>query len=89
MTDFVKTIYVYENFSPQFIFQFLHTTAAIKRYRVWVSNNGSQLAFFEIEQKSYGSWKIIDAPKAPWWIMQMEQQVSDVIIEALKDQHDG
>ena len=79
MKDFSKEICITNNFCPEFIFNGLHTIAA-SRYYISVLDDERHSYFFNMEEKG-GSWKIIDAPKVPDWIMAIEKKLEDAIFE--------
>ena len=81
MIDFEKNIFIDEGFTPQFLFQFLHSTSGTKRYHVSVTIADNQVLFFEIEQRPHSIWRIIDAPKVPEWIKKIEEQIISAVVE--------
>jgi len=80
MNDFTKTIRVHKNFTAEFVFQILHTTSA-DQYYVSVQDEGRQRCVFTMEQRPDLSWKIIDAPKVPQWLMEIETRLEEAILK--------
>ena len=71
MPHFTRHIPVAPDFSPVFFFNKIHTANGI-RYHVSVIDKGKRSCSFDREEKK-GAWKIINAPKIPDWIMNIEK----------------
>jgi hypothetical protein len=84
MRDFSKRILVEQNFYPEFLFHVLHAASGKQRYHVSVTDRNKQNVFFAMEKRVGGSWKIIDAPKAPGWIITIEKRIEEAIVENLE-----
>ena len=80
MRDFASVIRVHDGFSAQFIFNVLHCSSGC-RYFVSVLDGNNESYMFTMEQSQNKSWKIIDAPKLPHWIMETESRLEEVILE--------
>jgi hypothetical protein len=83
MKDFSKRINAGWNFAPEFFFHKLYSVSGNQRYHVSVNDKEGGSFFFNMDLKKNGSWKIIDAPKVPDWIMVLESQLQDAIMESL------
>ncbi len=82
MNDFSKRVNTGWNFAPEFFFHKLYSVSGNQRYHVSVNDKGGHSIFFNMDQKN-GSWKIIDAPKVPDWIMEIEPQLRDAITKSM------
>jgi hypothetical protein len=80
MKDFASVIHVQDGFTAQFIFSALYNTAGC-RYFVSVLDGNNDSYMFTMEQSEDKSWKIINAPKVPQWIMETESRLEAVILE--------
>jgi hypothetical protein len=83
MKDFSKRIPVEQDFCPEFFFHVLHS-ASVQRYHVSVTDGNRQNIFFTMEQRASSTWRIINAPKVPDWIMPIEKHLEEAIVENLK-----
>jgi hypothetical protein len=83
MKDFSKPIPVEQNFCPEFFFHVLHTASGKYRYHVSVIGPKKENVFFTIDKDPGGLWKIVDAPKVPEWIMNIEKRLANAIAENL------
>jgi hypothetical protein len=83
MNDFVKKIKADWNFVAEFFFHKVHTTSGRRRYHISVKDRGGSAYFFNMGQKEDGSWKIVDAPKVPDWIMELESQLQNAIVQSI------
>ena len=79
MENFTKHVLVAQGFYPEFFFNKIHTATGL-RYHVSVKDKENNPYFFDMEEKE-GKWKIIDAPKVPDWIMNIEQKLENAIFE--------
>lgn len=79
MQSFIKAIFTEGN-THIFYFDKIYTASGIK-YHVSVRDTQQQF-FFNIEEME-GGFKIIDAPKVPDWIMKIEKQLEEAILENL------
>ena len=77
MQNFTRRIAVDQNFNPEFFFNRIYTVHGM-RYHISVMDGNGQTFAFNMEQKN-GSWKIIDAPKLPDWIITIESKLQDAI----------
>jgi hypothetical protein len=81
MTEFSKIIFLPEKkVTSEFLFHELKSVGEI-RYGVTVRENNGDSLFFNMERRYNGSWKIINAPKLPNWILSIEKLLQDVILE--------
>lgn len=83
MKDFSKKIKADWNFFAEFFFHQLHTVTGQQRWHVSVKDIQGHSIFFNMEQRSNGSWKIVNAPKVPDWIMDLETVLNNSILENL------
>jgi hypothetical protein len=81
MPNFTKRILVRDKFNPEFLFNRIYTVDGV-RYHVSVMDADRHVFAFNMEEK-YGRWKIINAPKIPDWIMNIEKELEDAIFENL------
>jgi hypothetical protein len=81
MQNFSKRIPIEKGFSPEFFFNRMYTVNGIS-YHVSVVDRYRQSHFFNMEQKS-NLWRIVDAPKVPDWIMNIEKKLEEAIFESL------
>jgi hypothetical protein len=65
--------------SPLFHFNRLFTPRGVK-YHVAVLDEEQHHVFFNMEVDK-GHWRIIEAPKVPDWIKQLESELSQAIID--------
>jgi len=80
MKDFASFIPVQDGLTAQFVFSALHTTSG-SRYFVSVIGRNEQAYVFTMKLRDDHSWKIVDAPKLPQWIMAMESRLEEAILE--------
>lgn len=83
MNDFSKRVKTEWNFVAEFFFHRLYSGSGDQRYHVSVKDRGGHSFFFNMDQKSNGSWKIINAPKVPDWIMELEPWLQNAILESM------
>ena len=83
MQSFTQRLYIRDGFHPDFFFNRIHTASGI-RFHVSVVDRFSRNYFFIMENKE-GSWKIINAPKLPDWIMNLEEQLEHAILEHIEE----
>lgn len=83
MKDFSKRIKTGWGFIPEFFFHRVFTVSGNQRYYVSVNDREGHPVFFNMEQKNNGTWKIVDAPKVPEWIMDVEPVLNNIILEAI------
>ena len=79
MQSFTQRLYIRDGFHPIFFFNRIYTANGTK-YHVSVMDKYNESYFFIMENKD-GSWKIINAPKLPDWIMNLEEQLEHAILE--------
>lgn len=79
MSNFSRRILVHQGFCPEFSFNRIYTTRGIG-FHVSVVDQHKQSRFFTMEQTSEG-WRIVNAPKLPDWIMNIEKKLSESITE--------
>jgi hypothetical protein len=84
MRNFTKSIAVKQDFTPEFSFNCIHTVNGIHYYVYEKDKYGQTLAFNMEERNS--EWKIVDAPKVPDWVINIEGQLGRAILENLHDQ---
>ena len=80
MRDFASVIRLPDGFTAQFIFNVLYSAKEC-RYFVSVLDGNNEPYMFTMEQAADKSWKIINAPKLPQWIMETEPSLEEVILE--------
>lgn len=80
MLNFIKRILVEEGFSPEFFFNPIYTVNGVS-YHVSVLDKNKQSVFFTMQEKN-SSWKILNAPKPPEWVLGVEQKLGDAIQES-------
>lgn len=83
MIDFSKKICVEQNFCPQFNFDVLYTTSGQAKYNVSVPDKAGIAIYFTMKKELEDCWKIINAPCVPQWIMNIESQLNDTIMNIL------
>jgi hypothetical protein len=83
MADFKKRILSEEGFYPEFIFYRIFTAKGIG-FHISVIDKNRQSQFFNMEQTAEG-WRIVNAPKLPDWIINIEKKLSDAIDENMAD----
>lgn len=81
MQHFIKRILIEEGFNPEFFFNRIYTVKGIV-YHVSVVDKNKKSFFFNMEQTSEG-WRIVNAPKLPDWIMNVEKDLEATISENL------
>jgi len=64
--------------NPEFIFDRLFTGGGV-RYHVVVLNENRKTAIFSMEVEN-GRWHIVYTPQTPEWILQLETELSDAIV---------
>lgn len=80
MKDFARLIPVQNGLTAQFVFSALHSSSG-SRYFVTVIGTDEQSYMFTMKPRDDKSWKIIDAPKLPEWIMAIEPKLEEAILE--------
>jgi len=65
--------------NPEFFFNRVFTVAGV-RYHVSVHDEKRKVHFFNMNGKT-GEWHIVTDVKTPEWIMNLQSQLSDAIIE--------
>jgi hypothetical protein len=80
MHSFTKHIHIEPGFIAEFFFNRIHIVSG-SRFHVFVKDPAKQSFFFNMELNPAGSWKIINAPKLPDWIMKLEEQLDASISE--------
>jgi hypothetical protein len=80
MQSFEERIVIEHGFIAEFFFNRIYTTSG-NHFHVFVKDPTKQSFFFNMEQTATGSWKIINAPKLPDWILELEKQLETSIIE--------
>jgi hypothetical protein len=80
MKDFARFIPVQDGLTAQFVFTTLHSISG-SRYFVTVIGVDEQSYMFTMKPRDAKSWKIVDAPKLPEWIMAMESRLEGAILE--------
>jgi hypothetical protein len=82
MSELIKKIKADWNFVAEFSFHRVYTTSGKQRYHISVKDVSGSSLFFNMDQKEDGSWKIVDAPKVPEWIMELEPQLQHAILQS-------
>lgn len=80
MKSFTKRVRV-EDGIYEFVFHRIYTVKGTGFY-VCVADQNKRSHFFNMEQSPEG-WRIINAPMVPRWIMNVEQELSNAILEEL------
>lgn len=83
MGDFVIKIKADWNFVAEFYFHKVHTTSGRQRYHISVKDVSGNRLFFNMDQKDEHAWKIVNAPKVPDWIMELEPQLQKAILQSI------
>ncbi len=65
--------------NPEFIFDRIFTVGSI-RYHAYVKDKNKKSIFFNMEVKE-GVWFIVDSSKVPDWIVNLQSELSNAIIE--------
>lgn len=73
MPGFIKKIN-----SLEFSFKRIHTPNGLRYYVSVIDTNGEVFSFNMKEDT--GRWKIINAPKVPDWIIELEKQLANQIL---------
>ena len=84
MKDFTRVIPLQNGLTAQFIFSALHSSSG-GRYFVSVVEKNNQSYAFTMKQEGDESWKIVDAPKLPQWIIEIELSLEEAILENMDD----
>jgi hypothetical protein len=77
MPHFTKRIRT-EFGNPEFIFNRLFTGGGV-RYHIVVLNENRKTTIFSMEVAN-GRWQIVYTPQTPEWIMQLEMELSNAIV---------
>ena len=83
MQTFSKRVLIDEGFTPSFYFTKIYTIKGV-RFHVSVIDLLDRAHNFNMVLKNL-EWKIINGPEVPCWIMNVEQQLEEVILEHLAD----
>lgn len=81
MKEFSKRIRVDGSFIAEFVFHMLYRASGNHRFYISVQDKSGRHLFFNMDQVDDGLWKIVDAPKVPDWIMQMQKELQNAILE--------
>jgi hypothetical protein len=81
MQNFSKRITIERGFSPEFFFNRMYTVKGIG-YHVSIVGRDRQSYFFSMEQTADG-WRIVNAPRLPDWIMNIEKKLEEAIFESM------
>lgn len=68
---------------PEFFFHRVFTISGNQRYHVSVKDEVGYPIFFNMELKNNDTWKIVDAPKVPEWILELETILNAAILNAI------
>jgi len=82
MQTFSKRVIIEPGFDPEFHFTKIYSTQGV-RFHVSVRDSDRPYAF-NVELKNPG-WRIINAPEVPCWIMNVEKQLEEIILENILD----
>ena len=82
MQTFTKRVTIEPGFDPAFHITKIYSPQGV-RFHVSVCEGDRQYAF-NMEIKNL-EWKIINAPEVPWWIINVENQLQEIILENLLD----
>jgi hypothetical protein len=77
MQNFSIHITIDASFKPEFFFNRIYTVAGV-RYHVSVIDTERKSWFFNMQARN-GKWQIINAPKVPDWIINVEMQLEEAI----------
>ena len=80
MQSFKARIVIEHSFIAEFLFNRIYTANG-NHFHVLVKDSAKQSFFFNMELTATGSWKIINAPKLPDWIIKLEKQLETSIIK--------
>jgi hypothetical protein len=80
MKDFTKFIPIGNGIGAQFIFSVLPSPSGTG-YFVSVVESDGQSYMFTMREERDESWKIVDAPKLPSWIIAVEAELERAILE--------
>lgn len=82
MNEFSSRIKTASGFFPEFFFHRMFTVSG-QRYHVSVKDREGRTIFFNMGYKGNHGWKIVDAPKVPGWIMEIEPALNEAILESM------
>ena len=80
MKDFTSFVHLPNGIRVEFIFSALRSPSG-NSYFVSVVENNNQPFLFTMREESEKSWKIIDAPKVPSWILAVEGELERAILK--------
>ena len=83
MQTFSKRVLIDAGFSPAFFFSKIYTMNGV-RFHVSVIDLLNRTHHFNMILKN-SEWKIINAPEIPSWIMNVEKQLQEVVLENMFD----
>ena len=83
MQSFKERILIEHGFTAEFFFNRIYTVSG-SRFHIFLKDHNKQSFFFNMDLDISGSWKIINAPKIPNWILDLEKQLETSIIEHTK-----
>ena len=81
MQTFTKRVLIEPGFNPAFFFTKIYTIKGV-RFHVSVIDMDNLNYNFNIELRSL-EWKIINAPELPDWIINIEEQLQEIILEKM------
>ena len=79
MQTFSKRIAVEPGFEPAFFFTKIHTVQGVRFHVSVIDMEGHAWAFNMLLKNL--EWKIINAPQVPSWIMDIENQLQEIILD--------
>ena len=78
---FTKKLAIKTDFTPEFFFSRIYTAAGI-HFHVSVIDQLGQFCHFTMNEKN-GSWRIVNAPKPPDWIIDTETALDEIICQGI------
>jgi len=80
MKDFTRFIPVHNGMTAEFVFSALRSNSG-NSYFVSVVETDDQSYMFTMREEREKSWKIVDAPKLPSWIIAIQARLQLAILE--------
>ena len=83
MQTFTRRVTIEPGFEPAFFFTKIYTIQGV-RFHVSVIDMEDHAYAFNMVLKDL-EWKIINAPQVPSWIMDMERELHEIILDNMAD----
>ena len=80
MKDFTRFIPIHIRMTAEFVFSALRSNSG-NSYFVSVVETDDQSYMFTMREERDKSWKIVDAPKLPSWIIAIQARLQSAILE--------